>query len=628
MMRLRRSISVVMCLAMSFMGFGQQHNHWFMGFNAGLDFSTGTPVPTGGSLSTDEGCASIADSTGQLLFFTNGEQVWDRNQNVMPNGTGLNGSFSSSQSALIVPMPGAPDLHYIFTTPAEAGTWGGTPDASYSIVDMSLNGGLGEVTIKNINLVAPVTERLTATRHANGQDVWVLYHEWDSRNYHAFLVTCDGVEGPVTSSIGYRTGPDAMGSTVSAIGCMKLNRQGTRLASVWTHPTLSTAQVFESQVVVDVMEFDNATGVISNLLSDTIGSGTDLQKGYGVEFSPNGDVLYVNEAGIVTGGFTANLYQYDMLAVDPMSSRQVIHSGNPAHGSMQIGPDGAIYIARLNGATYLSKITSPNVIGPSCGYQDNGASLGSDPSTWGLPNHWDAYSAVDPIDLIPWTDSLVCGDTSVDIDVTWDHPFHVPAYLWSTGETSASITVTGPGEYSVEVFLPCSTLTDTVWIGYGGFPIDLGEDRSICEGQVTDLSVSATSGILWSTGDTTSSIRVEEEGTYSVSVEDSDGCISIDEVLVEVRNCDCPIYVPNALTPNGDGINDMFRPEMDCQLMGFQLFVYDRWGREVFSSIGGNDWWDPQNVPLGVYVYKLDYSWLGYTGLRQEARFGHVTVVR
>ena len=71
-----------------------QTNHWYFGRNAGLDFSSGSPsIATGGQTFTDEGVASISDNNGNLLFYTEGTTVWDKNQSIMPNGTGLFGSF-------------------------------------------------------------------------------------------------------------------------------------------------------------------------------------------------------------------------------------------------------------------------------------------------------------------------------------------------------------------------------------------------------------------------------------------------------------------------------------------------------------------------------------------------------
>ena len=148
---------------------------WYFGFNAGLDFNSGAPVAlTNGMLSTNEGCSTISNSNGQLLFYTDGIRVWDKSHNVMPNGTGLFGNPSSTQSGIIVPKPNNPNLYYIFTIDDEAGPNG----LRYSEVDLTLNGGNGDVNAnKNILLTTPTAEKISAIEHANGNDIWVITHE-------------------------------------------------------------------------------------------------------------------------------------------------------------------------------------------------------------------------------------------------------------------------------------------------------------------------------------------------------------------------------------------------------------------------------------------------------------------
>ena len=119
-------------------------NIWYFGFGAGLDFNSGTAVPISGSqLSTREGCASISDASGDVLFYTDGMTVYDKSHGVMSNGTGLFGSDFSTQSAIILKKPQSANLYYIFTVDDKWGNHGGL---SYSEIDISLNGGLGAVT--------------------------------------------------------------------------------------------------------------------------------------------------------------------------------------------------------------------------------------------------------------------------------------------------------------------------------------------------------------------------------------------------------------------------------------------------------------------------------------------------
>ncbi|HPF89517.1 MAG TPA: gliding motility-associated C-terminal domain-containing protein [Flavobacteriales bacterium] len=628
---MRNAITFLLMLLMNTGKAQPQHGFWAFGFGAGIDLSSGTPLSISTPLSTDEGCTSISDASGQLLFFTNGETVWDRNHSVMPNGTGLFGHFSTSQSALIVPFPEDPQRYYLFTAPSGAGIWSGQPNAAYSIVDMNANGGLGDVTTANVVLEGPVAEKLTATRHANGRDVWVLYHRWESDAYLAYLVTCQGVEGPVVSHVGRSVLANDDGSGDSYIGCMRLNRQGTRLAGAWTRMVVASPTEWLSRSYVDLLDFDNSSGLLSNPRTDSVGGSVQqFSQGYGVEFSPSGDMLYCSEGGLMNGIGYSTIRQYDLQTPDPMGTAIEVANEYLAFGTLQLAPDGRLYAARLNGSTHLSAISFPEVVGPGCGFVENAANTGSNPSTWGLPNHWDTYPEVEPIDLIAWRDTLLCNAGSgILIDASWTHPFHVPTYLWNTGETTPSILVTEAGMYTVEMQLPCSTVVDTVEVLVGGTPFTLGADRDVCDDAKVLLDVGDMPGeVWWSTGDTTRSITVEEAGIYTVWRTDSIGCTGRSSVVVTMRNCQCPLFLPNAFTPNGDGINDELLVGMDCTPTAFELELFDRWGHRVFHTDDPTFAWTGDGVPIGVFVLQLDYSWHAADGPRSVQRTGSVVLVR
>ena len=151
----------------------KEANIWYFGFKAGLDFNSGSPVPlTNGKLITYEGCSSISDkTTGQLLFYTCGDTVYNRNLQIMPNGTGLLGNKSSTQSSVAIPMPGSSTKYYLFVVDAQAGfippSTTGFGGVSYSIIDMTLNGGLGDLSLKNISLLTKSQLKILATLRRN-----------------------------------------------------------------------------------------------------------------------------------------------------------------------------------------------------------------------------------------------------------------------------------------------------------------------------------------------------------------------------------------------------------------------------------------------------------------------------
>ena len=111
--------AILFLLILSFAGFAQRGNIWYFGLNAGLDFNSGSPVAIfDGQMSHGEGCAVLCDTLGNLMLYTDGMNVWNKNHNLMPNGNAtMNGDNSSSQSAIIIQKPGNYDHYYIFTAP-------------------------------------------------------------------------------------------------------------------------------------------------------------------------------------------------------------------------------------------------------------------------------------------------------------------------------------------------------------------------------------------------------------------------------------------------------------------------------------------------------------------------------
>ncbi len=154
-MKNERIISVlctILLLAQSsiiaFCQFNRTKN-WVFGDSLHVSFNTSTPSVGLSGLKSLEGVSSISDTLGNLLFYTNGNTVWNAQHQVMPNGTGLWANLSTTNAALIVPLPDHDNLYYVFVMSAFAAAG----SLSYSIVDMNLDGGLGDITTKNEVLV-------------------------------------------------------------------------------------------------------------------------------------------------------------------------------------------------------------------------------------------------------------------------------------------------------------------------------------------------------------------------------------------------------------------------------------------------------------------------------------------
>ena len=154
----------------------KQANVWYFGNHAGIDFNGGFPIALNDGQTylqqgLIEGTSVICDSSGNLLFYSNGETIWNRNHQVMCNGDSLLSSYSSTQSSLILPLPGTDGIFYHFTTDAFVDhdlRFG----FRFSVVDMCLDNGLGAIINgqKSILILDTVAEKLTAVRHPNGID--------------------------------------------------------------------------------------------------------------------------------------------------------------------------------------------------------------------------------------------------------------------------------------------------------------------------------------------------------------------------------------------------------------------------------------------------------------------------
>ncbi len=349
--------------------------NWYFGDKAGVTFIAGTPVAvTNGQMTTQEGCASISDLNGDLLFYTDGVKVWDRNHSLMPNGTGLLGNFSSTQSAVIVQKPKSNNIFYIFTSDCQNNNNG----VRYSEIDMTLNNGVGDVNQnKNILLYGPADEKLCFTYHCNGEDVWVISHERNTTNFYAYLVTANGVSSnPVISSVGI--------SNLTGVGYMKVSPDGKKIVSA--EHTSNRTQLFD---------FNNVTGTVSNGV--VFPQFSALDGSYGLEFSANGTKLY-----IASPHNTASIYQFNMCAGDNTSiANSGIHIGTSASswiGCLQLGPDGKIYIARyLEGK--LAVINNPELNGNACNFVDDGIYLAGKFNRLGLPNN--IYARKIDVPVIP-----------------------------------------------------------------------------------------------------------------------------------------------------------------------------------------------------------------------------------
>lgn len=359
---------VFILIALSSFSQKKRANIWIFGTNAGLDFSTGTPVASGGNaISSPEASAVMCDTSGNLLFYTDASTVWNKNNVTMPNGTGLNGDISTTQGAVIVPQPGNDSLYYLFTLD-ETGNSNGL---EYSIISMNRNAGLGDVITKNVYLSNNMTEKLTAVQDPFSNRYWIASHEWSNNVFDLYTLSATGLSTVMTQGIGSQHTTTQIQNTY---GQMKFSACGNRIGYSLGYEN-----------IVEVFNFNTTTGVLSNSVSIPMSD-----KVYGFEFSSDGNFIYVT----CYDPF-ASLLQYDLSSgvASTIIASKTILSSNYLRG-LQMANNGRIYVCQPFD-NYMGEIKFPNVAGTGCMYKDSVVSL--DPSFMGymsdlsLPNFVTSY---------------------------------------------------------------------------------------------------------------------------------------------------------------------------------------------------------------------------------------------
>lgn len=524
---------------------GKEANNWFFGVNAGLDFNSGSPVAvTTGAMNISEGCSSISDQNGGLLFYTDGRNVWNRSHVVMGNGTGLsagNGG-SSTQGALIVPRPGSNTLYYIFTTDEQ----GGGAGLRYSVVDMSLNATMGDVTVKNVLLYSPTTEKLTAVKHCNGKDIWLISHEDLSNTFKNYLITSTGIQPVVNSSVG-----TALTVGAAEIGQMKVSPTGAKIALA----------CYTSSNVLELFDFNNVNGTVSNPISIA-----NNAWGYGVEFSPNGRLLYVTDVQ------NKRINQYDVCAGSSAAfAASKVQVGTSANSllSLQLGPDRKIYAARWANplVAWVGVINSPNTVGVGCGYVDNGVALSTGRSQQGLPGFVQSFFR----DTFPtFTYASNClALTFTPPPSNCANPINAVAWNFgdpSSGTANASTLMNPshayalPGNYTVRLIVNCvDTLYKTIPVNVCPLTVT-SSNSAVCPGICASVSALASAGApgysySWSPnigiGAGPYNVCPVVTTVYTVTVTDAAGGTAVSSSTVTVHPATTPNISKTDITCNG-----------------------------------------------------------------------------
>ena len=631
--------------------FNNYTNHWFLHENGGIDFNYNPPqVDTSWVVNsvpyqntTYVTYNSISDINGNLLFYSDGYYVYNRFHQRMPNGFGLDGGDSNSTTGLIqylpkvqmiFPMPGSTHKYYHISGSEYIRTDSISQQIlTFSIIDMSLDNGKGDVLIKNQVLMDSCSPKVNVIKHANGHCYWIIGHRSRSDALYAIPVCGDITNEtvqPVITHIGINTNYALPNNSTytSDQGRIYISANGRKVL-IWTQPALNR------DTICEFFDFDAFSGVFSNYMV--------IQKGtydnYGMcQFSQDGSKLYMGN--LLSSSY---LYQFNLSSGNEQAinnSKTIICYPNQiSHPSsnltryfdgMHLAPNGKIYIAKyynlnINKSDYLDVIHYPDSLGNACGYQDSGFYNQAGHRVLNIRPVWHVQSFLQK--HIDFEHIGACvGDT-----VRFSLSDSVYTVLWDFGDT-ANPTSNGstlykpthvysqPGSYLVEAACLHYGMHDTVRKVVDIYPltqVSLGPDVKI--DSVSSVTLDAGSGYggyLWSTGDTSQTLTVNGSGMatgvypYSIMVTDSGVCPGYDTVLVYV-NTWVGLQEPNPVQswevfPNP--AKERLMVQIGANWSGCEAAIYNAQGQVVHNQILQNSTTSISLVNLSSGVYYLRLS--------------------
>lgn len=587
----------------------RQTDNWYFYNNGGIRFvDNGVEVnnlpATSPNLPAGNSCAILSDENGKLLLYTTGQKVYNGEHTNITGPENLAGDPGAAQTALIVPNPSVSQMLYVFTTDQITNT--ASAGLNYSRVDLSAYGSNGAVMELNNSLLPSAAPMVCGVKQSNGVDYWVLTHKLDSDQFYAYTVDANGVNtNPVVSSAGPSISSALMSNEY--LGTMKFSPQGDKVA-------------FASygQGKIYLFSFDNASGKVSGAATINVTNPTSNHGPYFIEFSPDGTKLYATVVNLQSlNGNQNTLYQYDLLNGNIETNLNSAMSDDVM--SIQLARDGKIYVLRRN-EFVLGVIENPNREGIACNYDESSLGLVDVKAFNGLPNFVSSFLNIPAVNY----DTKCFGD---DTEFTLLNTSNIDNVDWDFGDPgSAANIITGGPVNPTHTFSKDSTFTVTYTEHYNGgswtnsFQVTINslpvpsfegtfpnDSAYIVDG--SSLAVYANEGMysyFWQDGSTNIGYNITTEGIYTVLVEDMNCCRSMDTLTVVGLD----IKVPNAFSPDGDGLNDTFRALGPQEgIIDYSLAVFNKWGQMLWETNDFNAKWDGKigsdPVPAGLYNWRI-----------------------
>ena len=582
-------------------------NNWFFSDSIGIDFNSGEPAqgyPCPIDYSGWGSTSTMSDTNGNLLFYSDGNYVYNKEHEVMENSWAGFDYVPGAQSALCMPKPGSDSLFYVFTINIFQLQYN-QPLNFYHTIDMSLNNGLGGVldtdTLPN---AWDASEQLNASYFKDKSGYWIIMRKYREHKYIAYKVTSQGVDSePVLSDAPNRYFPDGDPN----MGYMKISYNKKYIIFIYNQNTIHHNDI-------EICKFNNSTGELDFLYSFQLRyiTGNNHYKTSDGEFSPDSKYFYVG--GRIQSEDVTHIYQFDMQYIEDsdMFIQSAIKIGEPIGYNLQLASNGKIYCSSSHvpglPKNMISVINKPGLPGLNCDYQENGLIIHYGDIWTPFVNFatdflyrfdFDGNCESDTFTFDPWF-----FPEPVSIQWNFDDPLSGTNNTSFIPHATHKFTDGGTYEVSVHVVYPSGRIEETsreVEVEYSPEP-NLGPDTTICNS--ADITLDAECGphsYLWSTGQFGAShITVSDTGWYWVKVTSNGGCFAVDsihlskydEALADTTNL---ILSPTTCGGSTGAIRGL-------EIVGEPPFTY-QWfndmGNPVASSI------DLYGLPVGNYTLQV-----------------------
>lgn len=584
---------LIIYLFISLNTFSQKETTWWpIGHHVFLDFTSSIPTHNYNSnLDIYESSASISDSKGNLLFYTDGEVVFGRDSLPLLNGLNINPSntinFSTTQGSLFLKKPGNNSLYYLFALPASFNGVGNYLFEAFTL-DTLQNNNKGDI-INRIEVVEDFfTEKMNATKHCDSKNIWLILArfkrleipinddiQFDRKEieFLSYLITENGLQiEPIKSSI-------SMAFDFPSLGQLKFNNKGNELACADAEG-------------ISLFHFDKENGKV-NLKQRIL---LPLENGYGIEFSPNDEFLYINEKQFHFASKTLiPLLDYNCPSQLQRGLDGKIYKYNFPKNEILISANNDwVLFGNGDSSFKFTQIKSPDSFGMACQY-DTSFIHEYRPNYFqnvpGLPNFPSFYFNHSKSEFAY---SGGCEKDSTRFYLL-NYSNSIDSVKWLfENETNIGDSVkhyfSKSGTYQVGCITFSNGISDTTFqcisiCGKGD--TNLPKMINLCESNAGIVNGMNTCSLTykWSSGDTTSAIKITKAGDYILTT--SNGCGIFQDTVHAYFDCtkiqDTINKIPNVFSPNNDGVNDEFSIVLE-NAKSFNYFIVNRWGNTIISN--------------------------------------------